>query len=155
MFLYIIENTNPNYSIIPCFVEKDPRTTFKICVISKQSLWFFTASTYSSSYSSLKKNSLSHLLLFPFLFQNSPPFWTIRGHIIMVQNNKNSKFKLTKFPDLVPILTALFISNHILNYPFNIIVQMVSNRPTIKIDAYRTLNSNLFHKCKGTIRNTR
>jgi hypothetical protein len=29
---------NLNYSIIPCFVEKNPKT-FKIYVISKQSLW--------------------------------------------------------------------------------------------------------------------
>jgi hypothetical protein len=35
MFLCIIKNINPNYSIIPSFVEKNPKTTLKICVISK------------------------------------------------------------------------------------------------------------------------
>jgi hypothetical protein len=33
------------------------------------------------------------------LFSRTPPFSTIPSHIIMIQNNKNSKFKLTRFLD--------------------------------------------------------
>ncbi len=39
MFIYITKNMNPNYNIIPCFVEKNPKKTLQICAISKQSLW--------------------------------------------------------------------------------------------------------------------
>jgi hypothetical protein len=35
MLLYINENMNPNYSIIPCFVENNPKITLKVYVISK------------------------------------------------------------------------------------------------------------------------
>jgi len=42
-------------------------------------------------------NFLSHLLFLS--FSRTPPFKTILSHIIMIQNNKNSKFKLTKFLD--------------------------------------------------------
>jgi hypothetical protein len=50
------------------------KTTLKIYVISKQSLWWFsTASTSSFSYSSLKL-SLSHLLLPPPCFSELSPF---------------------------------------------------------------------------------
>jgi hypothetical protein len=29
MFIYITENMNPNYRIIPCFVEKNPKKHLK------------------------------------------------------------------------------------------------------------------------------
>ncbi len=48
MLLYIIEDMNPNYNIIPCFVEKLSKTTLKICALSKQSMWFSIASTCTS-----------------------------------------------------------------------------------------------------------
>jgi len=95
--IFATKNMNPNYNVIPCFVEKIPKTILKICVISKHSLWFSIANTSSSSYSSLKKKLL--LIFFsPFHFQNFP-FPTIPSHIIMTQNNKKSKFKLIKFPN--------------------------------------------------------
>jgi hypothetical protein len=49
MLLNIIENMNLDYSIIPCFVEKNPKITLKICVIPKQNLWFSITSASSSS----------------------------------------------------------------------------------------------------------
>jgi hypothetical protein len=39
MLLCIIENMNQNYSRIPWFVEKNPKTIIKICDISKLNLW--------------------------------------------------------------------------------------------------------------------
>jgi hypothetical protein len=69
MLLCIIENMNPNYTIIPCFVKKIQKT-FKICAISKQNMWFFIVSTYSSSYSFL--NSMSHLFPLPCSPELSP-----------------------------------------------------------------------------------
>ncbi len=38
MLFGITENMNPNYSMIPCFVQKKSKTTLKICVISKHDL---------------------------------------------------------------------------------------------------------------------
>jgi len=38
---------NPNYNIISCFVEKNPKTTLKICVVLKQSPWFSTWSIFN------------------------------------------------------------------------------------------------------------
>jgi hypothetical protein len=76
MILYITENINPNYNIIPGFVGKNPKITLKICVISKQTMWFSTASTSSSSYFSLKT---PYLILFSFFcFLELSPFWTIQ-----------------------------------------------------------------------------
>jgi hypothetical protein len=61
---------NPNYNILPCFVEKNPKTTLKIYVISKQSLWFSIASTSSSSYSSFLKK-------LPISSSSPPPLFSI------------------------------------------------------------------------------
>ncbi len=72
MLLCITKDMNPNYNIIPCFVKKNPKTTLKICAISKQSLWFSIASTSSSSYSSLKINSLFHLLFLSLFLKTFP-----------------------------------------------------------------------------------
>jgi hypothetical protein len=47
--VYVIENMNPNYNIIPCFVEKLSKTTLKVCPLSKQSMWFSIASMCNSS----------------------------------------------------------------------------------------------------------
>ncbi len=38
MLLYITINMNKNYNKILYFVEKNPKTIIKICVISKESL---------------------------------------------------------------------------------------------------------------------
>jgi hypothetical protein len=48
--LTIQEILTKDEHIIPC-VEKNPKTTLKICAISKQSLWFSITSTSNSSYS--------------------------------------------------------------------------------------------------------
>ncbi len=69
VLLCITKNMNQNYSKIPCFVEKNPKTIIKICNISKQSMWFSTASTYNSSHSSPK---IMCLRIMSFLFQNLP-----------------------------------------------------------------------------------
>ncbi len=107
MLLCIVENMNPNYSIIPCFVEKKSKMTFKMCTISKQSLWFSTTNTYSSSYFFPKLCVSSFLLILQnFHLLNYP-----KSHH-HDQNNKNSKV-----PWLVSILIALFIQNHILILP--------------------------------------
>jgi hypothetical protein len=65
-----------------------------------------------------KKIATPPYLIF-FLFSKTPPFNTIPSHIIMIQSNKNSKFKIqtNKVPWLIPILIALFILNHILSLP--------------------------------------
>ncbi len=56
---------NQNYSKIPCFVgKKNPKTTIKICGISKQNLWVSIASTYNSSHYSLKKIMCKNLPCF-------------------------------------------------------------------------------------------
>ncbi len=98
MLLYITKNINPSYNVIPCFVRKNPKTTLKICVISKQSLWFSIANTSNFSYYFPKKQTMFPFLLF-LLFFRTLPFKTIPSHIKMIQSNKNSKFKLTKFPN--------------------------------------------------------
>jgi hypothetical protein len=40
MFIYIIENMNPNYSVIPCFVEKNPKQHLK-CVLYQNIVYGF------------------------------------------------------------------------------------------------------------------
>jgi hypothetical protein len=61
-FSTLLKNMNQNNSIIPCFVEKNPKQYLKF-VVSKQNLWFFTTNTYSS-YSSPKFYVLKSLSLF-------------------------------------------------------------------------------------------
>ncbi len=71
-------------------------------------MWFSTLSTSDSSYSSLKTQKKKKKKITPkehqlpcfiiFFFFRIPPFSTIQSHIIMIQSNKNSKFKLTRFP---------------------------------------------------------
>jgi hypothetical protein len=56
---------NQNYSKISCFVEKNPKTIIKICGISKQNMWFSTASTYNSFHSSLPNFVFKNLPYFP------------------------------------------------------------------------------------------
>jgi hypothetical protein len=53
-FLYYYKHES-KYNKIPCFIEKDPKTTNKIYSISKQNLWFST-------------NKYLQLLLFPKLY---------------------------------------------------------------------------------------
>jgi hypothetical protein len=55
---------NQNYSKIPCFVEKNPKTTIENCDISKQNLWFSIASIYNSFHFSFQN----------FVFKKSPCF---------------------------------------------------------------------------------
>jgi hypothetical protein len=45
--LCITENMNKKYNTIPCFVEKNPKTTMKIYGISKHNLWFSTPKSYT------------------------------------------------------------------------------------------------------------
>ncbi len=60
MLLYITKNINPNYNIIPSFVEKNPKITFKICAISKLSVVFYFK--YFHLFLFFSKN-LSHFFL--------------------------------------------------------------------------------------------
>ncbi len=64
---------NPNYNIIPCFVEENPKTTLKICVISKQNLWFSTTSTLTLLNLFKKKKKTPYFILFSFLFSRTFP----------------------------------------------------------------------------------
>jgi hypothetical protein len=119
---------NQNYNRIPCFVEKNPKTTIKICGISKQSLWFSIASTSSSSLFSLPNfespyfpKLSNNLLTFPnslkiSLFPNSPLFNHPKSHH-HDQNQQEFKIQTNKVPLSVPILNALFIQNHLLILP--------------------------------------
>jgi hypothetical protein len=65
MLFCSIINMNQNYNKIPCFVEKNPNTIIKICGISKQSSWFFIASTFSSSFSYFPNFMYKNLHVFP------------------------------------------------------------------------------------------
>ncbi len=72
MFLYITKNINPNYIMIPNFVEKNPKTALQICVLSKHNMRFSTTST-SNSPILLQKNNL-YLIFFTFpLFSRTFP----------------------------------------------------------------------------------
>jgi hypothetical protein len=61
-------------------------------------------------------NSLSHLLLFPLFFRTLPLLNHLKSHHY---DPKQQEFKIqtNKVPWLVPILTAMFISNRILILP--------------------------------------
>ncbi len=69
MHLCTIVKYKSKYSKIPCSVEKNPKTTSKICSLSKQDLWFST------------NKYLQLLLIFPktfclkaLLFSKTPSF---------------------------------------------------------------------------------
>jgi hypothetical protein len=76
------------------FCWKNPKTKITIYGVSKHNMWFSTPSTYSSSYFSQN-----------FVFNNPPLFFrtlsfsVVPSHTPMIKNDKNSKFKLTKFFD--------------------------------------------------------
>ncbi len=67
VLLCIIENMNQNYNRSHVLLEKNPKTIIKICNISKQSMWFLIASTYTSSHSFPK---IMCLRIMSFLFLN-------------------------------------------------------------------------------------
>jgi len=108
MLIYIIETWIKITAKFHVLLKKI-KTTIKICGISKQNLWFSTTSTCNSSYSS--QNYMSNN---SFLFYKTPSFSIISSHITMIQNQQEFKIQTNKVPQLVPILNALFIQNHVL-----------------------------------------
>ncbi len=90
---------NPNYNVIPCFVEKQiSKQHFKYVLYQNKICGFLPQVPLAPPIIPKKKTPYFIFFSSSFVFQNSP-FWTIKNHIIMIQNNKNSKFKLTKFFD--------------------------------------------------------
>ncbi len=75
--------------------KKNPKTTIKIYGISKQSLWFSTVSTYNSFHFIFQNSGTKNIPL----FSRTLSFWIVLSLFIMIKTNKNSKFKLTKFPN--------------------------------------------------------
>jgi hypothetical protein len=95
---FFVENMNPNYNIIPCFVEKKiSKQHLKYMLYQNRVYGFLPQVPLVLATLFPNSNFLSHLLLLS--FSKIPPFRTILSHIIMIQSNKNSKFKLTKFPN--------------------------------------------------------
>ncbi len=95
------KNINPNYSIFPGFAEKNPKTTLKICVISKQSLWFLLQVPSVLPILLKKKKSTKKELHVSFSFllfiSRTLLFTTIPSHIIMIQSKK-FKIQTNKIP---------------------------------------------------------
>ncbi len=92
MLLYITKNMNPNYIIIPCFVEKIQNNTSNMCYIKIEFVVF-----YYKYLSLLLLFFNASCLLFSSLslaLQNSPLLNYPKSHH-HDPNNKNSKFKLT------------------------------------------------------------
>jgi hypothetical protein len=78
---------------IPCFVEKIPKQELK-SMVSQNIIYGFLLQVLTTP--TFPKNFISNNL---HLFSITFSFWTIPSHITMIKNNKNSKFKLTKFPN--------------------------------------------------------
>ncbi len=91
MFYCIIENMNPNYNIIPCFVEKNPKKHLKF-VLYQNKVFYYKYLHLPLPFSNLRVSSP------PYVFQNFNLLNYPKSHH-HDQNNKNSKFKLTKFLD--------------------------------------------------------
>jgi hypothetical protein len=68
----ITKNMNPIYSIIPCFVFKNPKTTLRVYVISKQNVVFYFKYLQLFLFSFSKKTSHSPMFHLIFILQNSP-----------------------------------------------------------------------------------
>jgi hypothetical protein len=60
-----------------CENKINAKTTLKICVVSKQSMWFSTTNTSNFSYYSFKTKKKTQLVVSfsspPFVLQDSPP----------------------------------------------------------------------------------
>jgi len=119
--LYSIIKSKSKYSRIPCFVEKNLKTTSKIYSLSKHNLWF-----------SINKYLLLLLIFLKTLCLRSSPIFhnsfllnslKSRQHD---QNNNNSKIQINKISLISPYPrgnvkgVALFIQNHVLILPLNI-----------------------------------
>jgi hypothetical protein len=93
MLLYIIENIPQNNNMVPCFVEKIPKQHFKYVLYQNRICGFLLQVPTTPTL--LKKLSISSSSL---VIQNSHLLNYPKSHH-HDQNNKNSKFKLTKFLD--------------------------------------------------------
>jgi hypothetical protein len=109
-----------------------------LCYISKQSLCFFTTSTYNSSYFSL--NFVSHLFL---MLSITLTFW-LSQVTSSWSKQQEYKFQTNEVPLLVLILTALFIQNHVPILPLNTLF-------TTQIITYMNRNalSKMLHENNG------
>ncbi len=87
---------NPNYSIILCFVEKNPKQHLIYVLSPIESLVFYHK--YLQLFLLFSKNFMSPPLLLPPILQNSNLLNYSKSHH-HDQTNMNSKFKRTKFPD--------------------------------------------------------
>jgi hypothetical protein len=92
MFLCITENMNPNYSMIPCCVQKNPKQHSKFCYIKTWSAVFYYK--YLQLFLLLSKTLYFFFSSFSLVFQNYPLLNYSKSHHHDL-NNKNSKFKLT------------------------------------------------------------
>jgi hypothetical protein len=83
MILCITENMNPNYSMIPCFVEKKIQNNIKnLCYIKTRFVIFYCK--YLQLFLFFLKTPY---FFFSFLFHSlfkTLSFWTIPSHIIMI-----------------------------------------------------------------------
>ncbi len=87
----------------PMFCWKNPKTTLKICVISKHSLWFSTVSTFSSSYFSFKKTFCFIFFSFPLFSITLPPFVpsqiaSLWFKTIRIQNSNQQSSLINPYP---------------------------------------------------------
>jgi hypothetical protein len=114
MLLCIIENINPNYNIIPGFAEKIPKQHLKFVLY--QNKVFSTASTSSYSYFSLNKTPC-FIFFSSCLFCKTLPLLNHPKSHHYDLKQQEFKIQTNKVLWLIPILTTLFILNHIPSLP--------------------------------------
>ncbi len=100
MFLYIIENMNPNYNIILCFVEKIP-IFFKKFVLYQNRICGFLLQVPTTPPTLL---STPCFIFFSSLFSKTLTFLTIPSHIIMIkttriQNSNQQSSLINPYPN--------------------------------------------------------
>ncbi len=82
---------NPNYSVIPCFVKENLKTTLKIYVISNKVNGFLLQVLLAFPTLSQNTNSLFHLIFLPLFSRTFPLLNHPKSHHY---NPKQQEFKI-------------------------------------------------------------